>query len=66
MSFEQISSILKVAGDKKCKEVQACLEGMLIQDDKYYEKIITDMPYKIILHRITITKEKDVKMSILY
>ena len=26
-TFEQIGSVLKVAGDKKCQEAQACLEG---------------------------------------
>ena len=27
-TFEQIGNVLKVAGDKKCQEAQACLEGM--------------------------------------
>ena len=29
-TFEQISNVLKVAGEKKCQEAQACLEGMRI------------------------------------
>ena len=29
-TFEQISNVLKVAGERKCQEAQACLEGMHI------------------------------------
>lgn len=37
-TFEQISNVLKVAGERKCQEAQACLEGM---------DIIFLMQYKI-------------------
>lgn len=29
-TFEQISNVLKVAGERTCQEAQACLEGMRI------------------------------------
>lgn len=29
-TFEQINNVLKVAGEGKCREAQACLEGKLL------------------------------------
>ena len=33
-TFEQIGNVLKVAGERKCREAQACLEGniFILQD----------------------------------
>ena len=33
-TFEQIGNVLKVAGERKCREAQACLEGniLILQD----------------------------------
>ena len=28
-NFEQIKNVLQAAGEKKCREVQACLEGKI-------------------------------------
>lgn len=34
-TFEQIINVLKVAGERKCQEAQACLEGMRVKSGPF-------------------------------
>lgn len=44
-TFEQINNVLKVAGEGKCREAQACLEGKLLIKNLYRAKSFVYLQY---------------------